>query len=117
MSGEYGALASEVYDLGEPAGRSFADVEYYTGLLAGVSGPILAPTAGTGRILIPLLEAGHEVEGLDSSPEMLALCRQHCRDRGLDPCLREADMTIYVRLADIRRRRPRTGAALSPPAR
>ena len=93
MSWDYGTLASEVYDLDKPVGRSFADVEYYTGLLAGVSGPILEPAAGTGRILIPLLEAGHAVEGLDSSPEMLALCRQHCRDRGLDPVLREADMT------------------------
>jgi SAM-dependent methyltransferase len=99
VSWEYGTLASEVYDLDKPVGRSFADVAYYTGLLAAVSGPILEPAAGTGRILIPLLEAGHEVEGLDSSPEMLALCRQHCRDRGLDPVLREADMTIYVRLA------------------
>jgi SAM-dependent methyltransferase len=99
VSGEYGTLASEVYDLDKPVGRSFADAEYYTGLLAGVSGTILEPAAGTGRILIPLLEAGHDVEGLDSSPEMLALCRQHCRERGLDPVLRETDMTIYVRLA------------------
>jgi hypothetical protein len=99
VSWEYGSLASEVYDLDKPVGRSFADVEYYTRLLAGVSGPILEPAARTGRILIPLLEAGHAVEGLDNSPAMLALCRQHCWDRGLDPVLREADMTIYVRLA------------------
>ena len=62
MSWEYGTLASEVYDLDKPVGRSFADVEYYTGLLAGVGGPILEPAAGTGRVLIPLLEAGHLVE-------------------------------------------------------
>jgi hypothetical protein len=30
---------------------------------------------------------------------MLARCRQHCRDRGLDPVLREADMTVFVQLA------------------
>ena len=88
-----------VSELDKPVGRWFADVEYYARLLAGVSGPILEPAAGTGRILIPLLQAGHGVEGLDNSPQMLALCRQHCHDRGLDPVLREADMTIYVRLA------------------
>jgi len=88
-----------VSELDKPVGRWFADVEYYAGLLAGVSGPILEPAAGTGRILIPLLQAGHDVEGLDNSPQMLALCLQHCHDRGLDPVLREADMTIYVRLA------------------
>lgn len=99
MSWEYGPLATEVYELDKPVGRPFADVEYYSGLLADVRGPILEPATGTGRVLIPLIEAGHQVEGLDSSPQMLARCRQHCRDRGLDPVLREADMTIYVRLA------------------
>ena len=99
MSWEYGALATEVYDLDKPIGHSLGDVEYYTCLLAQVSGPILEPATGTGRILIPLLEAGHEVDGLDSSAEMLAVCRQHCRDRSLDPILREADMTIFVHLA------------------
>ena len=97
MSWDYGTLATEIYEIDKPIGHSFGDVEYYTGLLAGVSGRILEPAAGTGRILIPLLEAGHEVEGLDTSPQMLAVCRQHCRDRGLDPVLLEADMTTFVR--------------------
>ena len=99
MNLEYGTLAAEVYELDKPVGRPCMDVEYYTHQLADVRGPILEPGAGTGRILIPLLEAGHEVEGLDNSPQMLALCRQHCRDRGLDPVLRQADMTIFVHLA------------------
>jgi SAM-dependent methyltransferase len=99
MSWECGALATEVYELDKPVGQPFADVGYYTGLLADVCGPILDPATGTGRFLIPLLEAGHEVEGLDSSPHMLGRCRQHCRDRGLDPVLREYDMTVFVQLA------------------
>lgn len=41
-------------------------------------------------------EAGFAVEGLDVSPDMLAVCRQHCQDRGLDPVLREADMTTFA---------------------
>ena len=97
MSWDYGTLATEIYEIDKPIGHSFGDVEYYASLLAGVSGRILEPAAGTGRILIPLLEAGHEVEGLDTSPQMLAVCRQHCRDRGLDPVLHEADMTAFVR--------------------
>jgi SAM-dependent methyltransferase len=93
---DYGTLATEVYELDKPIGRSFGDVEYYARELAGTRGKILEPAAGTGRILIPLLEAGLDVEGLDSSPEMLAVCRQHCRDRGLDPVLRKADMTTFT---------------------
>jgi SAM-dependent methyltransferase len=99
MNCEYGTLAAEVYEFDRPVGRPYADVEYYTDLLAEVSGPILEPATGTGRVLIPLLEAGHQVEGLDSSPQMLARCRQHCREVGLDPVLREADMTVFVQLA------------------
>ena len=65
MSCQYGTLATEVYELDKPVGCPFADVDYYTRLLAGVSGPIFEPATGTGRILIPLLEAGHQVEGLE----------------------------------------------------
>ena len=93
MSWDYGRLVAEVYELDKPVGSTFAGLEYYTRQLAGVTGRILEPATGTGRVLIPLLEAGLEVEGLDTSPDMLAVCRQHCRDRGLDPVLREADMT------------------------
>jgi SAM-dependent methyltransferase len=93
---EYGRLAAEIYDLDKPIGHSFGDVEYYRRHLAGITGRILEPATGTGRILIPLLEAGLEVEGLDNSPDMLAVCRGHCQDRGLSPVLREADMTTFV---------------------
>jgi SAM-dependent methyltransferase len=96
MTWDYGTLASEVYELDKPIGHSFGDVEYYTRQLVDVTGRILEPACGTGRILIPLLGAGLSVEGLDSSPEMLAVCRQHCRDRGLDPVLRQADMTTFT---------------------
>ena len=96
MSWDYGRLATEVDELDKPVGRSFGALEYYTRQLAGVTGRILESATGTGRVLVPLLEAGFAVEGLDSSPEMLAVCRQHCRDRGLDPVLRETDMTAFV---------------------
>jgi SAM-dependent methyltransferase len=96
VSYDYGTLATEVYELDKPIGHSFGDVEYYTRLLAGTSGTILEPACGTGRILIPLTEAGWTVEGIDLSPEMLGACRQHCRDRGIEPVLREADMTTFT---------------------
>jgi SAM-dependent methyltransferase len=96
LSWDYGKLASEVYDLDKPIGHSFGDVEYYCRQLAGVTGRILEPATGTGRILIPLLESGLEVEGLDSSPDMLAVCRKNCENHGLSPVLREGDMTTFT---------------------
>jgi SAM-dependent methyltransferase len=87
---------AEVYELDKPVGSSFPGLRYYTRQLAGVTGRILEPATGTGRGLVPLLEAGFAVEGLDVSPDMLAVCRQHCQDRGLDLVLREADMTTFA---------------------
>jgi SAM-dependent methyltransferase len=96
MSWEYGQLATEVYELDKPVGRRFPGLDYYARQLAGITGRILEPACGTGRVLIPLLEAGLTVEGADTSPQMLARCRQHCADRGLDPVLHEADMTAVA---------------------
>jgi SAM-dependent methyltransferase len=92
---EYGRLSSLVYQLDKPIGTSFGDVELYRDLLAGVSGEILEPAVGTGRVLIPLCEAGLRVRGFDTSASMLAVCRNNCAGRGLAPELFEADMVTF----------------------
>jgi SAM-dependent methyltransferase len=91
--GSYGKLATEVYDIDKPIGRSFGDVEFYLERLRSCAGEVLEPAVGTGRVLIPLLEAGLTVEGVDNSPEMLAVCRARCAERGLDPVLYESNMS------------------------
>jgi SAM-dependent methyltransferase len=96
VSWTYGELATEVYQLDKPIGRSFGDVEFYRERLAGVAGRVLEPAVGTGRILIPLLQAGITVDGVDTSPPMLAMCRANCAAAGLDQVLREADMRRFV---------------------
>lgn len=100
MSSSYGLLAAEVYDLDKPIGTSFGDVEFYRQVLDGVAGRVLEPAVGTGRILIPLLEAGFDVDGYDTSPEMIAMCRDNCRRHGLDPVIQDADMTVFVRAGE-----------------
>lgn len=87
MLGYYNKLSSEVYDIDKYVGLSFGDVEFYRDRLADCQGDILEPGVGTGRILIPLLEAGYHVEGFDVSDEMLELCRRNCEKRGLHPNL------------------------------
>jgi SAM-dependent methyltransferase len=44
---------------------------------------------GTGRLLLDYLAAGIEIEGIDNSPEMLALCREKAARLGLAPVLYE----------------------------
>src|SRR5262245_49568766 len=87
MKNRYGRLSAWVYDLDKPIGRSFGDIEFYRERLAACAGSILEPAVGTGRFLIPLLEAGFTIEGFDASDEMLERCRANCRVRGLAPPL------------------------------
>lgn len=87
MYSSYGPLASEVYDIDKPIGHSFGNIEFYQDILSSVKGRILEPAMGTGRVIIPLIEAGHTVDGVDSSDAMLDICRKRCRERGITPLL------------------------------
>jgi SAM-dependent methyltransferase len=49
--------------------------------------PALDLACGTGRLLLPLLRAGLDVDGCDLSPDMIALCRQRAAREGLAPSL------------------------------
>ncbi len=91
----YSKLSTEVYDIDKPIGHSFGDVAFYKERLKNLKGRILEPAVGTGRILIPLLEAGLIVDGIDVSKEMLDLCRAYCKERGLNPELYEKSMESF----------------------
>ncbi|MRX36806.1 class I SAM-dependent methyltransferase [Aminobacter sp. MDW-2] len=84
MNNRYGTLASWVYNLDKPVGRSFGDIEYYRGRLADCAGSILEPAVGNGRFFVPMLEAGFDISGFDPSNEMLGYCRRACAERSLD---------------------------------
>lgn len=55
--------------------RERPDVPFYVQMAREAGGPVLELGCGTGRVLIPTARAGVEITGLDSSPAMLALCR------------------------------------------
>lgn len=82
----YGSIAAEIYDIDKPVG-ALPDTAFHLQGLSGVAGPILEPACGSGRTLIPLLEAGHEVVGFDPSQEMLDRCAARCAERGFTPAL------------------------------
>ena len=68
--------------------------------------PALDIACGTGRLLIPYLRSGFDVDGCDVSADMVALCRARAEREGLEPNLRVEAMhaidwprkyrTIYV---------------------
>jgi SAM-dependent methyltransferase len=62
-----------------PAYASRNDVRFYLEEAASTGGPrapatVLELGCGTGRVLLPLARAGHEVTGIDQSRSMLARC-------------------------------------------
>jgi SAM-dependent methyltransferase len=48
------------------------DLDFYLALAGRTGGPILELGAGTGRVAVPLAQAGYEVTAVDSDPAMLA---------------------------------------------
>ena len=52
------------------------DVEFYVEEARAARGKVLELACGTGRILIPIAEAGKEITGIDLSTGMLRVCRR-----------------------------------------
>jgi SAM-dependent methyltransferase len=89
----YGELCTEVYDLTKKVGQSLGgDVEFYKGKLQNCKGRILEGMVGSGRVIIPLIESGLKVDGVDDSPEMLTACRNRLSERGLSADLNESNL-------------------------
>jgi ubiquinone/menaquinone biosynthesis C-methylase UbiE len=72
---------AEYYDLTQ---RGVAgDIDFYLEMAKQAEGEILDLACGTGRIAIPLAEAGLKVTGLDLSAEMLKRAEQKAQERGV----------------------------------
>ena len=59
------------------------DIGYYVELARGAVGPVVELGVGTGRIAIPVAEAGVPVIGVDDSTAMLEICRQRANEAGV----------------------------------
>jgi SAM-dependent methyltransferase len=86
FTNRYGSIAAEIYDLDKPPG-ALPDTAFHLQRFAGFEGAILEPACGSGRTLLPFLQAGHDVTGFDPSEEMLARCRARCAEAGFAPDL------------------------------
>ena len=67
------------------------DIPFYLHLLKKTGGPVLELACGTGRLTIPIAEAGHDVTGLDVSETMLAQARKKNLDMPLSPVFVQGD--------------------------
>jgi SAM-dependent methyltransferase len=85
----YRGLVAESYDLfrGEERVELLPWFQFYKCRLDERPGLALEPGCGTGRILLPFLKAGYAMEGVDSSAEMLAICREKAAQIGVNSVL------------------------------
>lgn len=82
------------------------EIPYFQAFIEDDGQPALDAGCGTGRLLLPYLRAGLDVDGCDVSSDMISLCREKAEREGLSPNLyvqpmHELDLprryaTIYV---------------------
>jgi SAM-dependent methyltransferase len=91
--------AATPFDDGELYDSLFAGISYgvvpYVALARAAAGPVLEIACGTGRVTLPCLQAGVDVDGLDLSPAMLATLRGKAAALGFSPTLYQADMSDF----------------------
>jgi SAM-dependent methyltransferase len=80
----YGLIARYWAEFNEPEP---AELAYYRAAIERFGQPALDLACGTGRLLLPLLAAGLDVDGTDISADMLALCQERADREGLAPRL------------------------------
>lgn len=76
-------------------GEGDRDVAFYLDAAKRLGGPILEIACGTGRILVPLAQAGNDVVGVDLAPAMLAECERKAAAAGVSIALTQADMRDF----------------------
>jgi SAM-dependent methyltransferase len=82
------------------------ELAFYRSIIEGDGQPALDLACGAGRLLLPLVSAGLDVDGCDISPDMLTYCREGAARQGLTARLYEQAMhdldlprsyqTIYI---------------------
>ena len=72
------------------------DIPFYVAKAQEARGPVLEAGCGTGRVLIPTLQAGVDIDGLDLHPGMLEVLRRKALALGLKPRLVRGDMRDFT---------------------
>ncbi len=84
---EYRGLMATTWDLLRGDTSQWEDRFFYRKIIARYGQPVLDVGCGTGRLLLDYLQDGLDVDGVDNSPEMLALCAEKAGQMGLAPAL------------------------------
>ena len=89
---EYHGLMAKTWDLFRGDTSKWEDRGFFLEIIHEKGQPVLDVGCGTGRLLLDFMAQGIDIDGVDNSPEMLALCREKAGAMGLTPRLYENSM-------------------------
>jgi ubiquinone/menaquinone biosynthesis C-methylase UbiE len=82
---EYVGLMAEAWDALRGDTSGWEDRAFYLDLIRERGEPVLDVGCGTGRLLLDFLALGIDIDGVDNSADMLALCHRKAKRLGLAP--------------------------------
>jgi ubiquinone/menaquinone biosynthesis C-methylase UbiE len=91
---EYQGLLASTWDLLRGDTSQWPDRFFFRKLIEQSGQPVLDLGCGTGRLLLDYMADNVDVDGVDNSREMLALCHQKAQKLGLQPNLYEMEMAL-----------------------
>ncbi len=90
---EYYGLMVKYWDLLRGDTSDWDDRLFYLDLIKKYGQPVLDIGCASGRLILDYLSQGIDIDGVDISPEMIALCKQNAERKGLKPNLYVESMT------------------------
>ena len=95
VSQPYESLAAELHDAFQDSHGLSPELLLMQNFLKHHPGRSLEIGCGSGRLLLPLLQLGYPVEGLELSSEMLTMAQQRAQTEGLELSIHQGDMSAW----------------------
>lgn len=89
----YGLIARDWAEFALDGGK---EAQYFKSKIETYGQPALDLGCGTGRLLIPLLQAGLDVDGCDYSQDMLDQCAARAKKEGFPPSFMPRPCTSWI---------------------
>lgn len=90
---EYFGLMVQYWDLLRGDTSRWADRFMWLDIIQKYGQPVLDVGCSSGRLILDFLSQGIDVDGVDISPEMIALCESNAKKKNLSPKLYTQSMT------------------------